>query len=357
MKRLTGFLQMCAGFGLLAGGALAEASIPTEDIKGATDSKLVGRLAGAFIIDYEARDFDEAVFPLSKLKPVKGEKVGNNNWRFKPDQAQTLEGQRERIVYLMAADSSPLKVVRAYGKELAALGGTELYACKGEECGGSARRASGGGGGSMSLGMYLWPPGNVNGRDFSTSKCAQLGSIANQRYSLMHVPAKNAYVSIHAYEFKRSTFCDKIVDRVIAAIDVVFQGDMEAEFVTVEAEQMATEISSTGKIALYGIQFDSGKASLRPESAGTLDQIGKLLKSTPELRLLIVGHTDSVGSYEYNLDLSQRRAGSVVDALVRKHAIAAARLFPAGVSFASPVGTNATEEGRAKNRRVELVNF
>ena len=81
------------------------------------------------------------------------------------------------------------------------------------------------------------------------------------------------------------------------------------------------------------------------------------MEATPELRLLIVGHTDSVGSYEYNLDLSQRRAASVVDALKARHGIAGNRLYPVGVSFASPVETNTTEEGRARNRRVELVSF
>ena len=75
------------------------------------------------------------------------------------------------------------------------------------------------------------------------------------------------------------------------------------------------------------------------------------------LRLLIVGHTDTQGSYDYNADLSRRRAESAVTSLVKDYGIARERLFPVGVSFASPIASNQTEEGRAKNRRVELVKF
>jgi outer membrane protein OmpA-like peptidoglycan-associated protein len=73
------------------------------------------------------------------------------------------------------------------------------------------------------------------------------------------------------------------------------------------------------------------------------------------LKLLVVGHTDNVGSYGFNMDLSQRRAAAVVAALAGRFGIARDRLSPVGVSYASPVASNRAEEGRAKNRRVELV--
>ena len=82
--------------------------------------------------------------------------------------------------------------------------------------------------------------------------------------------------------------------------------------------------------------------------------MGKLLKDNPALKLLVVGHTDNVGNFPFNMDLSQRRAAAVVAALASRGA-AKDRLTPVGVSFASPIATNKTEEGRAKNRRVELV--
>jgi outer membrane protein OmpA-like peptidoglycan-associated protein len=108
-------------------------------------------------------------------------------------------------------------------------------------------------------------------------------------------------------------------------------------------------------VALYGIYFDSGKADVKPESAETLEQIAKFLTNSPDLQVLVVGHTDNAGSFESNMDLSKSRAEAVVRALTSTYGVDAARLMPVGVSFAAPVATNATEEGRAKNRRVELV--
>jgi outer membrane protein OmpA-like peptidoglycan-associated protein len=203
----------------------------------------------------------------------------------------------------------------------------------------------------------LWPPENISGQDFSNSRCAQLNGIADQRYTLIHVPKLQAYMSIHAFQFTGGTFCNAIKGRTISIVDIVQVEELEAEFVTVQAEEMAAEISGTGKIALYGILFDTAKADVKLESTATLSQIAGLLTGDPALRLLIVGHTDTQGSYDHNLDLSRRRAASVVQSLASDHGIARERLFPVGVSFASPVASNATEEGRAKNRRVELVSF
>ncbi len=85
--------------------------------------------------------------------------------------------------------------------------------------------------------------------------------------------------------------------------------------------------------------------------------MAKLLKAFPDLRVLIVGHTDSTGDREYNMGLSRRRAEAVVKSLRDHYGIAASRLIPAGVGMLAPVASNRTEEGRAKNRRVELVEM
>ena len=344
------------GFFASVGILLADAKVPTKDIDGASDSDVVGRLAGAFIIDYYSTDFDEAEFPLTPIKQIKGPRNKHNNYVYKPDDSITLEGKRTRIVYLNGSNDSPLKVVRSYEKELKAKGGKVLFSCKGDECGGGTR-AYGGGGNHMSLGHVLWDRERISRPNFSNGSCAQFGSAKDQRYTLVHVPAENAYISIHAYRYGGGTFCNKIAGYTVSAVDVVQVAELEAEFVTIKAEEMASEITTSGRIALYGILFDSGKAKLKPESKATLDEIGALLKQDASLRLLIVGHTDTEGAYDFNLDLSQRRAKSVVDDLVGTYGIGRERLFPVGVSFASPVATNDTEEGRAKNRRVELVKF
>jgi outer membrane protein OmpA-like peptidoglycan-associated protein len=125
--------------------------------------------------------------------------------------------------------------------------------------------------------------------------------------------------------------------------------------VHLSAAEMQKSISSSGKVAIYGILFDFNKADIKPESASTLAEMASLLKAEPNLKVLVVGHTDNVGTFEFNEDLSKRRAKAVVAELAAQHGIAADRMLPLGASFMSPVSTNSTEEGRALNRRVELV--
>jgi outer membrane protein OmpA-like peptidoglycan-associated protein len=124
----------------------------------------------------------------------------------------------------------------------------------------------------------------------------------------------------------------------------------------VDAAAMAKGLGETGHIALYGIYFDTDKATLKPESRPTLEQIAKLLTTQPQLNVFIVGHTDNQGAYDYNVDLSRRRAEAVAAELARSYRIAPARLRTAGVGFLAPVGSNASDSGRALNRRVELVS-
>jgi outer membrane protein OmpA-like peptidoglycan-associated protein len=125
----------------------------------------------------------------------------------------------------------------------------------------------------------------------------------------------------------------------------------------VNAVSMARDITDTGRVALYGIYFDTGKAELKPESEPALVEIEKLLKQNTSLRVCIVGHTDMVADFATNMKLSQARAQAVVTALVSKYGIPAARLVPFGASPYAPVASNKTDEGRAKNRRVELVEI
>jgi outer membrane protein OmpA-like peptidoglycan-associated protein len=124
--------------------------------------------------------------------------------------------------------------------------------------------------------------------------------------------------------------------------------------VTADAAALQQGIAAAGKVAVYGIFFDTGKATIKSESAPTLGEIVKMLEKSPRLQIHVVGHTDGTGPLEANLKLSADRAASVVKALVER-GIAASRLKPAGVGPYCPEASNRTEEGRAKNRRVELV--
>ena len=134
---------------------------------------------------------------------------------------------------------------------------------------------------------------------------------------------------------------------------VVTVQDMKQE-VTADASSLSDEIQKTGHVAVYGINFDSGKAAILPDSEGVLSEIAKLLEQAPDLKLRVEGHTDNQGSAVANQALSERRAQAVV-AWLTSHGVAASRLTAQGFGQTKPVADNSTDAGRAKNRRVELA--
>jgi OOP family OmpA-OmpF porin len=142
---------------------------------------------------------------------------------------------------------------------------------------------------------------------------------------------------------------------VVVQLDIIEAKAMEDELVKVDADAMSRAIDTYGKVALYGIYFDYDQATIKPESKEALSEIARLLKKRPQLQLYVVGHTDMKGKLGYNMDLSQRRARAVVTALTNDYGIASSRLEPQGVGPLVPVMTNQQDGGRAKNRRVELV--
>jgi OmpA-OmpF porin, OOP family len=337
---------------------LPVASIPTADRKGSKDSPLLKRYEGSFIVAYERKSFGELTLPLSPLVLVPDKQTQQNNHLHEPKNKKPLEGSYTRIAYLVPAERSPLEVLRNYQDEVKSKGGKILFECKGAECGGDPQRSSAGGGGNMSLAMFLYPPERVIGAHGSNAWCALAEGITDQRYTAAELPQSGAHVSVLAYTIVSPGTqdpCKAFNGRTIAVVDLVEAKDREKKMVTVDAGEMAKSIDTTGRVALYGIYFDFNKADVKPESDSTLEQIAALMKQNGGLKLLVVGHTDNVGSFSFNMDLSQRRAGAVTAALTTRYGVGKERLTPVGVSFASPVAPNKTDEGRAKNRRVELV--
>lgn len=137
-------------------------------------------------------------------------------------------------------------------------------------------------------------------------------------------------------------------------LHIVEKKAMEQQVVA-DAAAFFSDLQQTGHVAVYGILFDTNKSTLKPESEAAVKEVAKLLAQNPALKLLVVGHTDSVGVFEQNMVLSKERADAVVKALTTTHGIAPGRLKAVGCGPAAPVASNKTEEGRAKNRRVELV--
>jgi OOP family OmpA-OmpF porin len=135
----------------------------------------------------------------------------------------------------------------------------------------------------------------------------------------------------------------------------VVEKELMKQDVVADASSLASSIKETGKAAVYGIYFDTGKSDIKAESEPSLKEIAKMLQSNANMKLYVVGHTDNVGTFDSNVRLSNSRADAVVKELATKYSIAASRLQPFGAGPTAPVASNQTEEGRAKNRRVELV--
>jgi len=125
--------------------------------------------------------------------------------------------------------------------------------------------------------------------------------------------------------------------------------------VKADAGALRSSLAADGHATVLGIFFDTGLAVVRPESGPSLVEMARLLASDPALKLRVIGHTDSTGALDANLKLSQARAEAVVQALTAQHQVAPDRLTAHGVGPLAPAASNRTEEGRARNRRVELI--
>lgn len=307
------------------------AAAPTQDIKGSKDNPLVKRYEGSVIVEYEFNKFDSYTLPLGPTKSKDGQ--------YKFTESKDLEGAITSILYLAPENRSALEVLRNYQESLESDGFKPLFSCKAGDCGPYDSLAR--------IHYKNKPPLNSD-----TNAASQLLYAAQ----LTRPEQGDVFVVVYAIENKFwGNEAKAVKGRVYARVDIIETKPMERKMVTVKAEEMAGEISKEGKVALYGIYFDTDKAEVKPESAPTLDEIAKLLKNNPDLKILVVGHTDNQGDLAYNMDLSKRRAQAVVKALTGQYGIETSRLTPGGVGFLAPAATNRTEEGRALNRRVELV--
>lgn len=160
-------------------------------------------------------------------------------------------------------------------------------------------------------------------------------------------PEGDIYVVVTVYQ--------QSATRIVTQIDVTEVANLDDGKIVIDVDYLAREFELKGAVALYGIYFDYDKAVVKPESDVELQVVANYLQANPEQKLYVVGHTDYEGSLEYNLNLSDRRAAAVVDRLTQEFGIASDRLTAAGVGPLAPRTTNATDAGRTKNRRVELV--
>lgn len=186
-------------------------------------------------------------------------------------------------------------------------------------------------------------PGAVGTMFSGTSSSGGAGAIVARKERA----AGTAYVVVYVEQHSKNY--------VGTLIDIVEVEAAETGLVVVDAEAMGADIDEYGRVVLDGIVFDFDKATLKPESKAALDAIAEYLNANPDKQFYVVGHTDSKGTYAYNSKLSADRARTVADALKKDYGIAPDVLDPYGVGPLVPVFSNTSEDGREKNRRVELV--
>jgi len=307
------------------------------DAEGAADHPLLKRYEGSWILGYQFHEFDEFQIPTG---PMPG---------YDPatlESSVTVEGEWTRLIYVAPPGRSSLEVYRNYEKELQAQGFEILWECKGAAC-------SAGDGDALAENL-LYPLGERLANKGQMTEYA-LNFTKDVRYLAARLarPQGDVHVSLYV-AIETFNNWPQTTNVAMALVDVIVGEGMEEKMVVVEASEIEQSIRETGRIALYGITFATDSTAITADSTASLDQVVRYLTENPSVGLYIVGHTDNEGSFDYNLDLSYRRAAAVVEWLVGK-GIAADRLKAAGAGLMAPVAPNTTEEGRAKNRRVELV--
>jgi len=347
----------------VAGAALSSATLTAQtidpqlaqilgsDAPQARDHALTGRYRDAFVLGQSVKAFDEVALPSA---PAVGESYDNAK-RF--GETVTAQGRVTRTLYVTPTGRSSLEVHTNLRDEVAGKGFTPVFECARDACGPS-----------FAVLKYRWDnaathvlaPGYPNRRvDLIRASFDGVGDV---RYTLLKRSENGAdtYVAIYTAANTGGTFGDlstALRDRVETLVEVVEPRALERRIETLAANDVAAKLAAEGRVALYAIQFDFDKATLKAESDPQLAEMAKLLLAKPQLRAFVVGHTDNKGGLDYNLDLSRRRAEAVVQALVQRHRVPASRLMARGLGPLAPLASNAAEDGQARNRRVELVEM
>lgn len=330
MRSFSPALTLCAALALPA--VAAPAKMPADDVHGGHDHPLLSRFEGAKIVGYSVKEYDAVRLPAGQhLRAEKGVAVFENDLR--------LEGRYTRIAYNYPRERSALEVMRNYEAALRKAGLKTLFTCVKLECG-------------KQFGEY-W-----RGRMADNFVKGAYNEPFNYgRDDMRYLVAKGVRpdgTPVHVAVYVTAPVGDKNGGIYTAIVE---GRAMETGKVTADlsAAEMAQSIAAEGKVAVYGVYFDTDKADVKPDSKPALAEMAKLLQQDPRLKVYVVGHTDNQGTLSHNVDLSQRRAESVIRTLAADYRIDAKRLSAKGVASYAPVASNDADAGREKNRRVELV--
>lgn len=234
----------------------------------------------------------------------------------------TLEGKITKVIYKTLRERSTLEIFRNYEEAVVQAGGEIIFSCNQDKQECAARYA-----GPTMAKFGVTAILNTAGR-YLLGKIEQGEDVA--------------YLAI-------------AVGQVTNEIHVVEVKDIDLGMVMLDADALGKGLDAKGYVVVEGIFFDTDKATLKPESTDALQEVAKLLESRADLNVYVVGHTDAQGTFEYNRTLSNQRAAAVANELTESYGISRERMDAHGVGPLSPQATNASEVGRAKNRRVVLV--
>ena len=349
-------LQIAALAGVLAFTSPMAAQRPevedllTRDVRGAVDNPLTGRYEGSVLFAQTTKAFDEITLPSG---PAQGSRFREAEQKFSA--TVTAQGRVTRSVYIAPAGRSSLEVTANFVEALTAKGFAPVFRCAASACGES-----------FELLKYEVdkPETHVLGQGYEHLRVLFIkGNIFTHmtdiRYALYKKPSPegDSYVAIYGavHSGTMNQFQRTLGGRVGVLLESVEPRSMDRKMVVVSASEIGGRVASEGKAVFYGIEFDFDKADIKPESEPQLVEMAKYLQANPKTQVFVIGHTDNKGTLDYNLGLSGRRADAVVKALAGKHQIDAKRMTPRGLGPLAQVATNRTDDGRAKNRRVELV--
>lgn len=353
--------QICAALSvtcsvLVLMGAPARAMVRPEaqaelqkDQAGAHDFAPAGRYDGAHILAQTIKAFDELMLPASAV----AKDAANPSPHFAS--VVTARGRVTRTLYVAPAGRSTLEMVTNHQDALKAAGFTVAFECGGDACGeGFARLKFNG----ENQNQRIVVDKASQLRTYLTD--AMLEYVKDVRYALLKKSAADGdtYVGIYVAQMTGGSHgdsSDALSGSEGILLEVVEPKPMEQKIVTVTANEIDAKLASDGRAVFYGLYFDYDKAIIKPESEPQLVEMAKFLASHADSKVFVVGHTDNQGKLDYNLTLSQKRAEAVAAALATRFHIDPHRMTARGVGPLAPIAGNRDDSGRAKNRRVEMV--
>ncbi|WP_020570184.1 OmpA family protein [Neolewinella persica] len=301
------------------------------DVPGAEDHPLLTRYPGSQIAWYQTEkyfEYDLATGPITSYRYIK--------------EREQHAGQLYRIYYEITGSPEEVSIGEVYADYLRAFQDAGITVINK-----ALRPKANEFGGSQWIGVAL---GKQQPPNSSASKLFAGTASAGGKFALMgrvDRPSGPVYVAIYGERHS-----SKLVNFLV---DILETKDAELGKVSLDPDYLADELAAKGSVSIYGIEFDFDSAKLKPASDEVIAEIAAYLVARPQVQLFVVGHTDMTGNLNYNRKLSLDRATAVVNHLETNHRIAKGRLTPDGVAFLAPKANNSSEDGRALNRRVELV--